>query len=702
MGYGVILPPTNGSIPGYIIFWVLFAIAFFLFVQRVYVLYRLVRMGRKENRFDRLVFRIFSMLRVALTQSSNLKSITFRDLAPIGHSLMFWGLGIFLIGYLIFIGLGAGFGLAPVINDSAFGTVFYSILDIVAALVIIAIVWTIIKRYIIKPERLNRKQTTEEKILQPIVLSVIIILMVLHYCIEGFGYAAYGISGSWPPIGSALANLISSGISQNEAAIVFRSVWWLNYILLLVGLIYAPRSKHLHPINSFPNMIFRNLGPKGALRPLDLKDTSNFGASKIQDFTWKQLLDVYACTICGRCHVNCPAQISGKPLSPRELILNLKEYLLEEGPELLKAKAKASAEVNPETKTDAKVIPSSSSHGEALIGKVISEDAIWACTTCRACQEVCPVNNEHIDKIIDFRRNLVMVSMSPIGKDTLKNMRVRGNPWLGTSYGRTDWAENLEIKVMSDDSNIDILYWVGCTAALEDRNLKVAQATAKLLKQSGVNFGILGNEESCCGEPARRLGNEYLFQVQAKKNIEIFKRYNVKKIITSCPHCFNTLKNEYPQFGGEFEVIHHTQYLADLLKNNKLKITPGNGEKITYHDPCYLGRYNDIYLPPRQVLNNIPNIRVTEMGKNRNHSFCCGGGGGRMWLEENIGERISGIRIEEAIKIQAQIVVTACPFCLLMFEDAIKAKEVAESMKVMDISELISSKLEPGKATDIK
>jgi Fe-S oxidoreductase len=281
-----------------------------------------------------------------------------------------------------------------------------------------------------------------------------------------------------------------------------------------------------------------------------------------------------------------------------------------------------------------------------------------------------------------------------VGRDTLKNLRVRGNPWRGTMYARTDWTEGLDVKVVGEESNIDVLYWVGCTEALEDRSLKVAQAVARLMKQAGVNFGILGEEEMCCGDPARRLGAEHLYQMLVANNIQLFQSYNIKKIVTACPHCFNTLKNEYPQFGGQFEVIHHTQFIADLVKEKRLNIGSSGKSLITYQDPCYLGRYNDTFAAPREILNNIPGVSLVEMEQNSKDGVCCGGGGGRMWLEEKIGRRISEMRLDQAVSTRAQVVTTACPFCLQMFEDAAKAQEVEGSVKVQDIAELVVESLE--------
>jgi len=330
--------------------------------------------------------------------------------------------------------------------------------------------------------------------------------------------------------------------------------------------------------------------------------------------------------------------------------------------------------------------------GRDLITEVVGEDEIWNCTTCYACHEVCPVYIEPMAKIVEMRRNLVLerASIPETGEGALRSIEARGHPWRGTTLSRTDWAEGLDVKILSEDSDIDILYWVGCTSALEERSVKVAQAIAKILKLAGINFGILGAEETCCGDPARRLGNEYLFQIQAQKNIELLKNYDVKKIITGCPHCYNTIKHEYPQFGGEFEVIHHTEFIANLLQEGKLRIIKGARGTVTYHDACYLGRYNDIFEPPREILSSMPDITLVEMMRNRERSFCCGGGGSHLWLEEQReGQRINEMRTEQAIDTKAQIVATACPYCLQMFEDGIKSKAAEESLKVMDIAELV-------------
>jgi Fe-S oxidoreductase len=331
-----------------------------------------------------------------------------------------------------------------------------------------------------------------------------------------------------------------------------------------------------------------------------------------------------------------------------------------------------------------------------MISEVITDEVIWDCTTCRACQEACPVYVEHIQKIVDMRRNLVLeqARIPETGEAVLKCIETRGHSCRGTTLTRLDWTNGLDIKTLAEDSNVDLVYFVGCASSLEDRSSKVAIAFAKILKAAGVKFGILGTEETCCGEPSRRLGNEYLFQMQAMKNIELLKNYNVKKIVVTCPHCFNTIKNEYPQFGGEFEVVHHTQLIAQLIKDGKIKPGQIDNVKLTYHDSCYLGRHNDIYEQPRQILKGMSKSKLLEMERSRNKGFCCGGGGGRYWMEEKVGKRISEMRTEQVIETGADVVATACPYCLQMFEDAIKAKAAEETLKPRDIAELLAAQLE--------
>jgi len=688
------VPPVSATywgIPGYVIFWVLFVIAFGLFSQRFYFLFRLMRLGKQENRFDRIGERIKSMLVEVVPQWCTLKNVTRKDWAGIGHALFFWCFALFFMSYIIFIGLAGGFGLSPWIERTPFETVYFSILDIAAVLVTLTLIVAALRRYVIRVPRL------EPSVEAGIILMMVFSLMVLHVFGVGFDHASRGVHTSWPPLGAALGGFLSgTGLSQGTLEVASRGVWWLHYLVILGFMVYIPRSKHLHILASFANAFFKPLGPKVVLEPIPLEaleapeGSVSFGASKIQDFTWKDLLDFYACAVCGQCHVNCPAQLSGKTLSPREVIHNLKEHLLEAGPELLASKLTGHVEASSESQAE--------TPAKTMIGDVVTEEEIWACTTCGACQEVCPVNIEHIRKIIELRRNLVLTQskMPESAQLMLRNMQSRGHPWAGVQSMRLrgDWTNEVEVKILAEGDNADTLFWVGCTGALVERNVKATLSMTRVLKSAGIDFGVLGETETCCGDPARRAGYEFQFQMMAEQNIEIFKSYNIKEIITTCPHCYNTIKHEYPRYGGDFKVVHYTQLIADLIGQGKLKLTNELSSKLTYHDPCYLGRYNSVYMEPRRILQAIPKAKLEEMERSRDSGFCCGGGGGLMWIEEQPGtKKINQMRLEDVIKTGVETVVTACPYCLQMFEDAIDHKEMKDSLKARDLVELVEAAL---------
>ena len=660
-----------------VIFWVVFVVAIVLFLRRAYQLWRYTLLGRKEGKFPQIVKRLLKAAFIVVVNWCQFKKMTKRDRASIGHAFMAWGFMVFVIYYLIFIITGTGFTVSETLENTRFFFYYEWIMDIAAPIIIIGALWGIIRRYIVKPPRLAEEQTTEA-----MVILVTVLIHPVTHLFKGatsiaLGQPPVGLGANLPPISSALSNIFM-GNSVSSVEIAHTGFFWAHWSIVLFVLVFIAYSRYMHLVVAPFNILLRYPRPKGALRPINLDTAEIFGTPKITDFTWKQLLDCYACVICGYCQDACPAYASDTPLNPKKVIQDLKNHLLAVGPDLVIGKVEADK------------------LGKSMIGDVIIEDEIWACTTCHACQEACPVYVEHVDKIIDMRRNLVMekASIPKTAESALRSIEDRGHPWRGTTLTRTDWTEGLDIKILAKDSDVDFLYWVGCTEALEERSKKVAQATAKLLKQAGIKFGILGAEESCCGEPARRLGNEYLFHIQAENNIKLFQQYKIKKIVTACPHCYNTIKNEYPQFGGEFEVIHHTELIVDLLEQGRLSLTNSNGGLVTYHDSCYLGRYNDIYEPPRKVLSNIAVVKLAEMEKNRRNGFCCGGGGGRMWLEEP-DPKICTLRIEQALKTKAQIIATACPFCLQMLEEGMKTTTIEKPPKVMDIAELVEAASHP-------
>jgi len=665
-----------GFLPGYVLFWGVFVIALGLFSYRIRQLLQYMFLGQKETDYKSWGKWITNTFTYVFTQLCQLKNFRSKDRAPLGHALMAWGFFVFVVFYFFLFILAQGFGLAG-LEDTSFAFYLTWVMDFMAVFIVIGAGWGLIRRFIVRPARLKGEQTVEALI---ILLSVF--THPFAYLFNEATIIAQGAPAAWlahsllPPVSAWLSHLFtgSAAVTLQNWHIAF---FWADWLTVLFVLVYIPYSRYLHVIASIFNGILRSRQPYGALKSIDLEKAESIGTATIDKLTWKQNLDLYACVVCGNCQELCPAYTTGKPLNPKKVIQDLKKQLLKAGPELVKAKAKGA--VAPDTVN------------VTLAGKVILEDEIWACTTCGACDTVCPVWVQHVDKIVDLRRNLVLEQsvLPETAAGALQSIEKRGHPWRGTTLNRTDWTKGLDIKTLAEEPKVDILYWVGCTEALEERSVKVAQSFAKLMKQAGLNFGILGAEESCCGDPARRLGNEYLYQMQAQSNIELLKGYGVKKIVTGCPHCYNTLKNEYPQFGGNFDVMHHTELIAGLLKDGKIKVARGNADIITYHDSCYLGRYNEIYQSPRQILKSLPDVKLVEMEKNKKRGFCCGGGGGRLWLEERIGQRISENRIDQVMATKAQTVATACPYCLQMFNDAIKAKQTEETLKVKDIAEII-------------
>ncbi len=455
--------------------------------------------------------------------------------------------------------------------------------------------------------------------------------------------------------------------------------WWLHVSLAFgwLGLIVFTRLDHLFfaPVNAF---FLRTDSPGRLSRIENIEEREVFGIGYVQDFTWKQLFELDACVRCGRCTEVCPANLAGQPLSPMHLIQDLKGHLAEVGPDIQHA-----GNVGEDQRAVSPV---------AMVGEVIKDETLWACRTCGACVQECPVMIEHVPTIVDMRRYLVMdeARLPQTAQAALQNMEMRGHPWSGTALERTTWMEGLGDVPIFDGSQ-EYLYWVGCSGSLVERNLPITQAVFKLLTEAGSSFGVLGQEETCNGDPARRLGNEYLYQILAEQLVETFKSKNVQRVITNCPHCFNTFKNEYPQFDGHFEVLHHTEFLNDRLADGSLTATHQVSADITYHDSCYLGRINDVYDAPRQILEFVPGANVTEMRRNMSKGLCCGAGGGNMWQEE-IGERrVNHVRSEEAIATGADQVISNCPFCIQMFEDGVPAVQPEEEgrLRPFDVAELL-------------
>jgi len=659
-------------IAGKIFLLVLIGITAYFFTKRAQYLISLLKLGKPEDRSDNPGERLRFTLGQVLTQACALKNVTGKDLAGIGHMLLFYGFSFFVVSYGFHIAEGFYGKLNPSLFGSLFNNAFFFVLDLAGLVVIVSVIWAAIRRYVVRPERLVPSLEAG------IILIVVFVLMILSYLVEGFRLVAEAKPfADWAFMGSAFAQGIVNIGLQAHAHTLFISFWYLHLMIVFGFGVYILYSKHLHVLAAHPNLYFHSTRPKGTLQPIkDFESAESFGVSKVTDFSWKQLLDLYACTECGLCSANCPANISGKPLKPKDVITNLKHNLFENGQKLLTIKE---GEEEP-----------------SIVGSVVTHDEIWDCTNCMACMEVCPVAIEHVDKLDDMRRYLVLMESNfPAEVQTVfRNMENNSNPWGIGMATRADWAKDLGIKILSEaPGEFDILYYVGCAGSFDDRYKKVARAMVKIMQAAGINFAILGTDEKCCGDSARRIGNEYLFQTMAQENIEIFKNYNVKKVLATCPHGYNVLKKEYPQFGAKFEVMHHTELILDLIKNGRIKLKGELAKTITLHDSCFLGRYNDIYEPPRQILNSIPQANLVEMERIERTSFCCGAGGGRMWMEELRGKKINEVRTEEALTKNPDLIATACPFCLTMFEDGLKAKNADEKVKVLDIAEFVANHL---------
>jgi Fe-S oxidoreductase len=641
-----------------------------IFSYRLYQLWRYLSLGKRGPGIGQRVGRTLAAAGHVVGQWCQFKNFSRKDWSTIGHVFLAWGFFCFVLYYILYIVIGAGFGVGEAIEKNAFYVYYSWVMDIAAPFIIVGAAWGLIRRYIVRPPRLKGQQTFEAGL----ILVTVLIHPLTHLFKIATGIALgdppAGLGVALPPVSAWLSGLFTGSEASINAWHTF--FFWMHwgFVLFVMGIIGYTR--YLHVAVAPFNVFLRSAGPRGALAPIDLEKAETFGAARITDFTRKQLLDLYACVICGRCQEACPAHASGKELNPKEVIQNLKKHLLKEAPALLRKEGEAAP----------------------VVGSAVSANAVWDCVTCRACMQTCPMSIEHVPKIMDLRRNLAMEqSQFPeAAQEALKSLSNRGHPYRGTTATRTTWAEGLNVRTLSENRDIDLLYWVGCSAALDDRNIKVAQAMAKIMSAVGLKFGILGDEEVCCGDPARRLGDEYQFQLICQQNIEILKGYEIKRIVTACPHCYNSLKHEYPQFGGQFEVMHHTQLIAGLIRDGRIKIGGADKQKWAYHDSCYLGRYNDIYEEPRAILKAVGGKKV-ELPRRRSNSFCCGGGGGHMWMEEEPDKRVNARRVEEVVKAGADGVATACPYCLSMLEDGVKARGAEETLRVKDLSELVAAAL---------
>ena len=641
-------------VPMYLLFIAAMVILIRGFRERI----RVYRLGQPVNRVDNWQARLVDALRMVLLQ---VKVARVRR-PGMWHAIFFWSFFLLFIGTVLIV-LQADF------TNLLFGykflkgwlyKLFSLVLDLAGLAAIVTLAMLAIRRYVNPPEGLDTKK--DDAIMHILMMTI----LLTGFMIEGARMAVTEMDTAnkfWSPVGYIFALLFAS-LGTNGQLALHKITWWLHLLMVMGFFMLIPHTKFRHIINTSLNYFFTDRGPKGKLVNINLEqeDIEKFGVTEVADFTWKDIFDGDACTLCNRCQERCPAYNTGKPLSPKKVVNQITEAAF--------------------------------NTPNAPLVELIGKDALWACTTCRACQEICPASIEHVKKIVDLRRSLVLMEGEFPGDEVMTAMEqteVNGNP-LGMGYaGRGDWAKDLDVALLENNADVDILYFVGCYASFDKRNIAVAKSFIALCKAAGVKVGILGKEEKCCGEPMRKMGNEYLYQTLAHENIETMKGYGVKKIVTACPHCFNTLSKDYRDLGFDIPVEHSAVFLANLLAAGKLPIK-AEALNCTYHDSCYLGRHNDIYGPPRALLQ-AAGATLKEMEKNKDEGFCCSAGGGRIMAEEKLGERINIRRVKMAAETGAEILVSNCPFCLTMFEDGIKGAGFEGSMKPRDISEILAERL---------
>jgi len=645
-------------------FLAVLAVALVIFANEVYFYVRLLLAFKPENRADKIGKRIRYLFKYVFGQRRLLDQL----IMGTAHFLIFWGFIIISFGTLNFIGKGfsAGFSL-PFLSSSLRGP-FLFLLDLFSVLVLIGIAVAVLRRFFPGSQRMPRGWEAS------IILILIGGLMLFDLLSDGFNSALQLRYENAAFVGAALGHFIHNlDLSPGSLNILAHLFWWCHLLFFLAILNYVPISKHMHVFTSAPNVFFAHTTPNGKLFTPKLEDIEEFGVTKVEQYSWKTLFDSYSCTECGRCSDQCPATNTDKMLSPRKIIMQVRAHAEKKATHLFK---KTTDQFN-----------------ERLIEDIITEPVIWDCTTCYACMRACPLLIEHIPILVDLRRALVLNEgrISSEGALALKNIEKAGDPWGLGQKARSEWYQGLDIKHISEKPDAEYLFWVGCAGALDARNIKVAQATARLMNRAGVSFAILGEDEVCTGDPARRLGEEYLYQTQAQAVTEMLNAAGVKKIFTNCPHCFNTLKNEYPDFGGHYEVYHSHQLLAEMIADGRLKVNGNPLGEITFHDSCYMGRHNQVYEPARQIIDSLPGAKRIEMKRSRDWSFCCGAGGGRMFLEEH-GEHINVNRSREALATGAKTIGLACPFCMTMITDGLKALDKIDEVKVKEVTELLDER----------
>jgi Fe-S oxidoreductase/nitrate reductase gamma subunit len=634
-------------------------IALALFAHGLYRRVALWRAGLPEDRFDRIPERLSLVARHALGQVRTLS----QAYPGVMHAIMFWGfLALFMGTVLATIDYDITLPLFGVKILKGWFYLFYeTVLDLFGLFFVIGLGMAVWRRFVVRPQRVDPTASFAN------VLALLFLINLSGFVMEACRLAAVKPAWArWSPVGWALGQaMLGAGLSDGALRATHLGTWLFHALIALGFIAIVPRSYFMHLISTPLNIFFSKLTPRGAIRKIDnIEEAETFGISRLEEFSWKRRLDFDACVECGRCQAACPAYMAGTALSPKQIIVKLKRHM----------------------------------HGELpgpIHGTLIQADELWACTTCMACVQECPAFIDIVDTIVDLRRYLTLSegALPSTAPQSLQNIQRAGNPWGLPPGERLAWAQGLDVPVMEPGVEVEYLYWVGCSASYDKRNQAIARAVVKILKAAGVSFGVM-QEERCHAEVGRRLGEEYLYQTVQQENVEAINRYKFRKVITHCPHCFNTIKNEFPQFGGDYEVLHHSVVIRGLIAAGRITPTRRLDATVAFHDSCYLGRYNGIMEAPREVARAVPGLRLVEMPRNRERGLCCGGGGGHMWMEVPAKKRVNIIRVEEALEVQPDVVGTACPFCLAMVDLGRKVAGAEDRLQVKDISELVAESLE--------
>ena len=647
--------PT-ANIYGQVIFWILtiFSVSWFGWLMQRRL--RVVWAGQPQARFDQLGRR----LRYLLSWGFGQKKVVERRFRGAGfmHACIFWGFLIVAIDTITLLGGGfrPGFHLPGFGAGGIFSTFYTRLKDVFELLVLAAVIMAFIRRILVRPRRLTLSWSAN------LILFLIGLLMVTDLMLTGLE----NITGvlTTPTFSVKLTAPCFSGITAAQADFWYQVNWWLHLVVLLFFLPYLPLSKHFHVITALPAVFFRRLD-HGALRFLDVEQAGRYGAARVEDFGWKDLLDIYTCTECGRCQSVCPAFASGKPLDPKQINISLRKHLDSHTSAIISG---------PGRKAEAAAVQKATRRREALAGEVVKDEVLWACTMCGACEETCPLSIEFIDRMAEMRRQLVLEEsrFPEILQTVFRNLENQGNPWGLNPEMRNHWSkESNGMRAAERSGTFEYLFWVGCAGVYSEQGRKTTEAMLKIFDALKLDFAILGQEEVCTGDAARRLGNEYLFQTLARQNIANFERYGVRNIITQCAHCYNTLKHEYPQLGGNYNVLSHHEFILNQLEAGRLTLNSHFEGELTYHDSCFAGRHNGIFDAPRTLIELLGG-HYTEAEHSRQNAVCCGAGGGRMWLEEPAGQRVSALRTAELTKSNPAVIATACPFCIAMLTDGLK------------------------------